>query len=207
MQLDTISGLSILIPLITAGIFFKHLNKTLKKLSVFICFSAITEFLAARYASHGINNMPISHLYAFIQVPLLAWVFRDLISGIRQKVIIILSVLFLLFSAVNLAFWEDLLEFNSNQRYFAAVCIITFCAFYFIQLFIDTKILKIELDPYFWMSAGILIYTAGTLFLFIYAQEVLNGANNAYWNLNCILNIFLNMGLTIALWLGSRKSN
>ena len=206
MHLDTISGLSILIPLVTAGIVFKQLNKTLKKLSVFILFSAVTEYLAARYASNGLNNMFISHLYAFIQVPLVAWIFYDITTGIRRKIVVILAISFLVFSVINLALWESLLVFNSNQRYFAAICIITFCAFYFIQVFIEAKVVKIELEYNFWMSTSILIYTAGTLFLFIYVEKIMNAQNVGYWNINCILNIILNIGLTITLWMGTRKS-
>lgn len=165
----------------------------------------MTEFIASYYSSHGWNNMPISHVYTFIQVPLLAWIFYDITTGIRPKIILFLTALFLTFSVVNLTLWEDLLEFNSNQRYFAAICIIIFCALYFVQIFVDMKIIRIELDPYFWFSAAILLYTAGTLFLFIFAQEVLNGGNSAYWRLNNILNIFLNLGLTLSIWTGSRK--
>lgn len=207
MHLDEISALSILIPLISAVIVFSKLNKTLKKLGVFIVFSVITESFATYYGLNGMNNMPISHLYAFLQVPLLAWIFYDLVTGIRRKLVIALACSFIVFSVLNLILWEDLHVFNSNQRYYAAVCIIFFCAFYFVQIFIDIKIIKIELDPYFWISASILIYTAGTLFLFIFAQEVLNSKNSAFWNLNCILNIFLNLGLTVSLWMGARKLN
>lgn len=206
MHLDVISALSILIPLITAGIVFNKLNKTLKKLSVFILFSAITESLAAVYSLNGWHNLSISHLYAFIQVPLLAWIFYDIITGKWRKALVILTGTYLAFSVLNIILWESLNEFNSNQRYFAAVCIIAFCAFYFIRIFIDTKIIKIERDPYFWISASILIYTAGTLFLFIFVNELVSAGGVDYWDLNCILNICLNLGLTLSLWMGTRTS-
>ncbi len=206
MRIDIISAFTILIPLITAGIAYKHLNKTLKKLSVFILFSACTEVLAAFYSMNGWYNMSISHLYAFIQVPLIAWLFHDILKGISRKAVIYLTIGYLLFSVISLIFWEDLDQFNSNQRYAAAICLFFFCALYYIQIFIDTKIMRIELDPYFWISASVLIYIAGTLFLFIYANELIASGKFDYWYLNNILNIFLNLGLTLSLWMGMRKS-
>lgn len=207
MQIEDISALSILIPLITAGILFRHLNKTLKRLSVFILFSAITESLAAIYFEYGWNNMIISHLYAFVQVPLLTWIYVSFIKGYRRKIILLSCLAFLVFSTINVLLWEDLMMFNSNQRYFAAVVILMFCSFYFIQVFVEAKVVRIELEHNFWMSASILIYTAGTLFLFILKTDLINEQNDDYWSLNCILNIILNLGLTISLWMGTRKSN
>lgn len=151
--------------------------------------------------------MIISHLYAFVQVPLLAWIFSTFINGKKKKVILVLCAAYITFSIVNVLLWENFLEFNSNQRYFAAVVIIAYCLFYYTQIFVEANIIRIELEPKFWISSSILLYTAGTLFLFIYNNELMNSTNQGYWNLNCILNIVLNIGLTVSLWLGVRKSN
>ena len=84
---------------------------------------------------------------------------------------------------------------------------ILYSTMYFGQIFQDAKIVRVELDPYFWMSASLLIYVAGTLFLFIMTKELIKSENNATWDLNCLLNIIQNIGFTIALWMGTRKSN
>lgn len=204
MPLYLISTLSILIPLISAGLLYRRMNKTLKRLSVFILFSTITEALAITYFENGWNNMVISHLYAFLQVPLLAWIFSSFIFGVRQKLILISCIAFLVFSLVNLALWEDLNEFNSNQRYFAAIVILMYCFFYFIQVFVEATVVRIETEYIFWMSGSILLYTAGTFFLFILKNE-LDSQTYDYWDLNCTLNIILNIGLTVSLWMGTRK--
>lgn len=207
MELYDLSALSILIPLVCAVILNKKLNKTLKRLSVFVVFSLITETLATIYFEYGLNNMIVSHLYAFFQVPLLMWIYSSFIVGVQKKIMLFSTIAYLLFSIINLIFWEDLDEFNSNQRYFAAVVILLFCSFYFIQVFVEAKVVRIELESNFWMSASILIYTAGTLFLFILKDQLIKALDEDYWNLNCILNIILNIGLTVSLWLGTRKSN
>lgn len=207
VSIGYISALSILIPLISATLTYNKQNKTLKRLSVFILFSVFTESVALYYGYNGWNNMAISHLYAFIQVPLLAWIFSSFIGGLQNKIILFSTISYLLFSIINLIFWEDLDVFNSNQRYFAAVVIIMFCSFYFIQVFVQASVVNIELESNFWMSAAILIYTAGTLFLFILKSELMEEGSNDYWYVNGILNIILNIGLTVSLWVGTRKSD
>ncbi len=77
---------------------------------------------------------------------------------------------------------------------------------YFIKLFVDAKIQRIEGDHYFWFSSTLLIYTAGTLFLFILGKEVQTEDNYMYWDLHSVLNILLNTGFTITLWMGTRIS-
>lgn len=207
LPLYLISTLSILLPLLSSVIVYKRMNKTLKRLSIFILFSTITETLTIIYFENVWNNIWISHLYTFLQVPLLTWIYSSFIVGVRRKVMVFSCVLFLMFSIINLIFWEDLTDFNSNQRYFAAVVILMFCFFYFVEVFIEAKIVRIELEHLFWMSSAILIYTAGTLFLFILREELIEALDDDYWNLNCILNIILNIGLTVSLWVGTRKSN
>ena len=207
MGIDDLSALSILIPLILAGILFRHLNKTLKRLSVFIVFSALTELMTAIYFELGWNNYWISHVYAFVQIPLFAWIFSSFIAGFKKKLIFFSACTYILFSIVNLLFWEDLTEFNSNQRYFAAFVIVLYCSLYFIQVFSEAEVLQIERESNFWISSSILVYTAGTLFLFILISELMDHSGEDHWKLNCILNIILNLGLTTSLWLGKTKSN
>jgi len=206
LSLGYFSALSVLIPLIAAGFTLRRQNGTLKKLSVFIVLTACTEASAIICSSHGINNMPISHIFTFFQVAIFAWIFSGILKGLGAKIVVILLITFTTFSILNLVLWESVFEFNSNQRYFAAIVLIMYCIGYFMHIFVKTHIERIELDPYFWMCASVLLYTTGTLFLFIFAEEILKGKNNTYWDLNCVLNIILNTGLTLTLWLGTRKS-
>jgi hypothetical protein len=207
LRFDTISALSILAPLLSALLTFSKQERVLRKFCLFILFSALAETAAIVYANNGWNNMPVSHVYTYGQVMISAWIFYDLVTGYKKKTIVVLLISFLCFSIINEMFWEAFKIFNSNQRYFAGITMIIFCTMYFAQLFKDVKIVRVEHDPYFWMSASLLIYIAGTLFLFIMTKELMKSENNATWNLNCLLNIIQNTGFTIALWMGTRKSN
>lgn len=157
--------------------------------------------------SKGQNNLYLFHMFTYFEAILYALIFIDLLKGSQKNVVRILLVCFLIFSVINSALWESFIVFNSNQRYLGGVFIIVYICLYFIQIFNEAKIQKIESDPYFWMTAILLIYTAGTLFLFILADEILTAKNNALWDLHSVLNILLNLGFTLTIWMGARKSN
>lgn len=122
-----------------------------------------------------------------------------------KKIILASAIIFLFYSFLNISFWESLDEFNSNQRYVGGITVISLCLMYFIKLFIDAKIERVEEDHLFWLSAIVLIYTAGTLFLFILGKQVHTEDNEMYWDLHSVLNIILNIGFTITLWMGTKK--
>lgn len=123
-----------------------------------------------------------------------------------KKVIFILASAYLIFSLVNISLWESLSEFNANQRYVGGIAIIGMSLLYFNKIFVDATIQRIEKEHYFWFSSILLIYTAGTLFLFILGKEVHTEANRIYWDLHSVLNVILNIGFTLTLWMGTRTS-
>lgn len=207
LNLSDISALSILLPTFLVFITFSKQNKTLKKLSVFILLTAVFEAYAKYWIISGWNNnMFMFHYYSYFEVFSFAIIFYGIVNNWMKKVILILATIYLTFSLVNISLWESLIEFNANQRYVGGIVIISMTLLYFIKLFIDAKIQRIEGDHYFWFSSTLLIYTAGTLFLFILGNEVQTDDNYVYWDLHSVHNILLNIGFTITLWMGTRIS-
>ena len=206
MTLSDYSACSILLPVLAVFLTLTRQNKTLIRLSVFILVTAVLETIAKIYVHYGVNNMFLFHIYSYIEVFGLAWIFYDLVKNWMRRAIVILVLIYLIFSLINISSWESLVEFNSNQRYVGGVAIIAMTLLYFNTLFVDAKIQRIEEDHYFWFSSILLIYTAGTLFLFILGKQVHTEDNYMYWDLHSVLNIILNIGFTLTLWMGTRKS-
>ncbi|MFT5777351.1 MAG: hypothetical protein ACI837_000283 [Crocinitomicaceae bacterium] len=205
MILDNISALSILLPALVAGITFYWQTKTLRKLSVFVFATLILEISAAILSSYHTNNMWIFHLYTLLEVVFIAWIYNDLSNNRNTKIVNVLLVVFIMFSAVNIICIESLKEFNSYQRFIGGVTIIIYALIYFVQLFKEAKIERLERHAYFWLNSAFLIYFAGTLFLFILTENILADDSHNYWNLHAILNISLNLGYTATLWMGVKK--
>lgn len=204
-MLIILSGISLVLPLILSLINFNKVDKTLKKLSVFIFIFVPIEIFAFYLMFEGKNNLYLFHIFTYVEGIFYALIFYDILKGKMKKLIPYLFFTFLVFSIINSIYWEPLVIFNSNQRSVGGVIILIYVMGYFAQIFHEAKIQKIEQDAYFFMCSSILIYTAGTLFLFILANQVLTEENNAYWDLHSVLNILLNIGFTITLWMGTRK--
>ena len=207
MNLSDISALSILLPLVVGLITIYRQDKTLKKLSVFILVTAVGEVIASLYVYFGENNMFLFHTYSYIEIFAYSIIFMDLQKGWLRKTIPILAGIFVIFSIVNISLWESLKVFNSNQRFVGNILIIIITLLYFVKVFNEATVQKIERDHFFWFSSILLIYTTGTLFLFILGKQVHTKGNSVYWDLHSVLNILLNLGFALTLWLGTRKSN
>ena len=118
--------------------------------------------------------------------------------------IIILS--FLIFSGLNVICNEGLFVFNSAQSYVGGICSILFCLFYFTQVILKAEVEQIEKEPLFILASIWLIYYAGTLFVFILADQILTDDQLHLWSFHSIINIILNIGYLTVLWMGIRKS-
>jgi hypothetical protein len=146
------------------------------------------------------------HFYTYFEVTGFSVIFYGFLNKWMKRIILAMCIFFLIYSLLNITFWESLDVFNSNQRYVGGIVVIALCLLYFIKLFIDAKVERVEQDHLFWLSSILLIYTAGTLFLFILGKQVHTEGNEMYWDLHSVLNIILNIGFTITLWMGTRKS-
>lgn len=208
LSLGTISAYSIILPTIVGVYTFKRNNGTLRKLSVLIFFSAIAELVASIMYNYNMNNLFAFHLHTFVEMTVLSLIFRDIYNGnFKPKLTTVVLILFWIFSIINIFFFDHLDQFNANQRYVAGIIIIIFSLLYYQQMFQELKVERIETHPYFWLCSSLFIYFAGTLFLFILiaSKEILVGSNSyAFWNLHSTLNINLNLGYSITLWMGKK---
>jgi hypothetical protein len=205
LSLAKLSAISVALPCIVAGVTFYWQNKTLRKLSVFIFATLSLEMAAIACSYYHQNNMWIFHIYTLLEVVFAALIYHDILNDWKRKLVIALLIVFLVFSLLNIIFFERLEEFNTNQRFLGGITIIIYSLIYFVQIFKEANIDRIERHAYFWLNSSYLIYFAGTLFLFILTKNILAVEASNYWNLHSVLNILLNLGYTITLWMGARK--
>ncbi len=196
--------------IIGIAVFTRQKIRAFKKLSVLIFFTFIFQIIAFSIGLSGTNNMWLFHLHTWVETTLLSFIFIEILTSWRKRMTQILIISFFIFSIINIAQLESLLEFNSNQRYIAGVGIIIWILMFYFQLFQEAKIERLEHSPYFILNSSLLIYFTGTLFLFIFGKYVITEHNpeqvTDYWHLHSTFNILLNIGYTFTLWMGVKKS-
>lgn len=209
MNLITIiSVYSILAPILFGAFLYRKISFELRLLVFLVVFLGVMEFTSIEIMNKGSNNLPLFHLYTFVEFTIIYSVYKRLaISAKWQGVLKFSALLFFAFSILNLVFWEGIFEFNSNQRYLETVLVFIYCAGFFFELMKRAELLKISAYPYFWLTSGYLVYFAGTFFLFLFSKDILKITEiNYYAIIHGVLNILLNLIYVITLWLGSKRS-
>ena len=201
-----ISSYSVVIPVILGILYFKNRTNALKILSAFVVVGLLTELINNICFYNQINNMPVFHVYTYIEFTVISSIFFLILESKRLKMTVIgLMLAFYIFSAINLIYWESLIDFNSNQFAVEALIIFTYCITYYSQLMKNPEIIHLENHPYFILVSGYFIYFSGTFTLFISSKELLLTNNEGYWMLNSILNTLLNITYAIVLWKSRKK--
>lgn len=203
--IDVISTFSIIVPAVAGALLFKKVPRTLKILCLYIFAALLTEAFIFILSYNGANNLFLFHLFTYLEYTSVALIFYSLAySKLWKWIIVIVSLGFILYSVINVIFYESIFEFNSNQRYVQAIIIIVFCVGYFVELLRNVQHMYLERHPYFVFASSYLIYISGTIFLFLFSKDFMGNAVNKYWAFHGVLNIWLNLSYVAVLWLGRK---
>ena len=171
--LDHIMPWSVLVPIICGLLFYPKLGKEEKYILLYTCMGAVFNLLADYFAGKYRNNMPVFHLYAVLEFTLCALFFRSVFSGTRLARFFPAAIIsFVVFSALNVFFMQDIFSFNSYPRTIAAVTIIVLCLVHMYRM-LGRKQDKAEGKSSLTISVGLLLYFSGSLFLFMFSRYLL----------------------------------
>lgn len=197
-----VSTFSILAPAIAGAIFYSRLLTVLRILYFFILTTLALEIITRILFEYGMNNLFLFHAYSFIEFSIIALIYYRLSPNkLWRKLILRIFILFQTYSMVSLLFFENVSRFNSIQRYTEMGLLSILFLTYLLIRKRELAGLPLHKDPLIVLTAAWLIYFGGTLYLFIYGNEVLE-QDNRYWIIHGIFNIFLNISYTFVLWLG-----
>ena len=205
INLTVISSLSIIVPVLLGAILFRRLNPVLRLLACFLFVSVLFEGIAFTLYNKGMNNLFLFHAYAYVELGFITTIFYRLTTNSNWRLVIKLLIAgFLVFSAINLILFESIFEFNANQRYLECIIILVLCIGYFTELIHKAEHIYLEKNPYFWLASTYLIYFAGNSLLFLFYYKLSDDGTDSYWDLHSTLNLCLNLGSTVVLWMGRK---
>jgi hypothetical protein len=201
IALDFISGFSILAPLIVGAIFYSQLMRASKAIFLIVLITFVMEIIVQVLAEAGINNMPVFHLYTFLEFSIILIFYRRLKPSIRWNIFTkILFIIFIAFSIINLTFNESIFVFNSLQRNIEALLLSIVFVSYLSNFFNVENNSSLRKEPFFIQTAGFMLYFGGTLFLFTFGVELLKEGQSYFWMIHALFNILLNIIYTHTLW-------
>jgi hypothetical protein len=213
ISLADISTYSILLP---SGMVFipnRNHDKSIYLIKILIIVNLVLNlfneyYISNYYKSADKNNMFLFHFFTLCEGVLLLLYFR---SFYFEKMIrFVFFTLLIAFSSlvfINLFFFEPIREYPSITRSIECTLIMILCLSFFVRLFKQSDISNLLQYSHYWMVSGFILYFAGTFFMNIVGQLVLQKNNLGFnvYDIHSILNIFLNIIYTIALWMSSRR--
>jgi len=125
-----------------------------------------------------------------------------------KRIIAFISILFLAFSLVyyflNIG---NPKKFDSPSASIESILIIGFCILFLFDQLNTPEIVIIYESHRFWVITGFLIYMAGGLFLFIYADDFTKEQKNYYWTINSFINLVKDIFIGVAIIMKKNNIN
>ncbi len=176
---------------------------------VFYSFSTdlLTKYLIEReLITENIANTLWS-LFTIIEFCSFAFFFYfNLRNNLLKKLIISTIIAFIIFCITNL-----FLRFSAYDNMdtipvtFQAIFIMTLCVIYFFEQIRNPKALFIYSTSEFWIVTGILVYLAGTFFIFIYSSNLTQAELDKYWPINYVFNTLKNILFGLGIYIHGRN--
>lgn len=199
-ELLYISALSIIIPLSFGIILYKSLTLALKILLIYILSLGIFELWTAILFLNKFSNIFLFHIQVIVEFALLSFLYIKLHRHRSARWILgIVSIVFTLYFFGSVM-TTDLSEFNSLNRIIESCVLIAFFVSYIISGNKRSKVPYIEMNPYFILTFGLIIYFSGTAFVFLFANHLDDNSFLPTWTIHSILNIFVNIIYASVIW-------
>lgn len=175
---------AILIPIVIGLIKSVHKKAPSKTIFFYLIFATLIYIVSRILGYHGINNLPLLHLYTIVEYIFILWYFRAALNEVKaSKVIGILMVVFPILSILDLLLIQDIFQFNSYPRPVAALIIIGLCMYYFFRYSGNENKKSWSSVPLNWISSGLLVYFCSGLIYFAFLSIITKHASAAIYYL------------------------
>ncbi len=165
--------------------------------------------LGLLYLSQKHINRFLYSSFTFIEFSLFAWVLFTIIKNQRfKKVLMALSVAFIVFLfAYNML--TKVNAFDSIPIGIETILILVFSFYYLFEQINDTSTLFIYSKFSFWVILGILLYLAGSFFIYIFSNQLLSEHRDEevakYWMITNVFSILKNIFFVIAIMVNTNR--
>lgn len=199
--LENISVFSHLLPLLVFFLFLKR-NKLIrvKVLLFYIVISFINDNLLLIFNSSRYDRLTyvILSTYTIFEYSIFTYFLYSIIDNkIFKSIVAACTLGFFLFALITF-FFSKQNDFDSLSASIESILIIAFCIFYLFDQLNKPQVMFIYQDPNFWFVVGFMVYLAGTLFLFIEANDLAKPIRDNFWKILLFANITKNILFAIA---------
>lgn len=168
---------------------------------VYCLYSFLNDSLIIYRDFFGISNSGVFYLLSFFTILeyilFSTVIYSYLKKNIFKKIILAISPLFLAFSVI-LLIQANTSNIDSTTITVENIIIIIFCLFFFFEEISEPRVTFIYSINKFWVIAGILIYSTGTFFLFMFSENLSDDEWDKWSIINYVFTILKNSSFSIA---------
>lgn len=195
------------IPILLFLFYWKKRNGS-RPLQVVVLYCFFVDFLISYvmgFVAHRPLKITLYASYTFFEyVAFSYFIFLHINNKEFKKVLLTLSVLFFAFITVYYL-TVNFKRIDSIPIGVEAILIITFACYYLYEEMKDSTTLFIYLKPTFWIVFGIILYLAGSFFIYIYAGTLSKSEGQKYWYITNIFSIIKNIFFSVAVLLHNQS--
>ncbi|GGM73072.1 hypothetical protein GCM10010967_00610 [Dyadobacter beijingensis] len=202
--------LPVLLAAVMAFMRYRKARPPVKLLCWLIFFALFIESISRVLWFFKTSNLFLWPVYIVVEFGLLLWMFSLVLeqkwlnrARIWVLVFFVCVVLIREFGQKGQSVWID----NAGRSLESAMVIFLALA-YFYKVFQELKVQNLLLEPFFWVSAGLLLFFSGNFLIFVFMNFILlysKNLNDQIWVIHALMNYMLYITYAIALWVGRKK--
>ncbi|GGH54090.1 hypothetical protein ACN9ML_23085 [Dyadobacter endophyticus] len=175
-----------------------------------IFFALCIESISRVFWFLKVSNLFLWPIYITVEFALLTWMYSLVLD--RKWLTTLRGWMLAAFTGIVLvrelgqhgqSVWID-----NAGRSIESVVVILLALSYFFKVFQELKVQNLLVEPFFWVSAGLLLFFSGNFLIFIFMNFILlysKNLNDQIWVIHALMNYMLYITYSIALWVGRGK--
>jgi hypothetical protein len=198
-----LASISVLLPIIVGFYRKKYLSSELKILLFYLIIYSIFDLSEWLYVLLGKkNNMYLHNISEWISMLITGILYFKILDTTLKKNIV-LALIFIIIIQNLLQFnWAELAGYSFTLN---KLILIFFVFLHFQSIITELNISNILLHPPFWISAAFMIFSCGTLFIYLFwnytlSTTIQNSIFRVYDNFEQIFRILFMLLFSIAFW-------
>ncbi len=174
----------------------------LKLFPPFLFIVLVIEILTSYMASRGKNNVAIYNFFNVFEFWFYLWLLSLIITNKKVKKIVRITVLlYTVVFVINTFFVQDITTVQTITYSLGCLLIVSFCIYYFLELFILPKAVRLWNNPSFWVCFGLLFFYCCSfplIGLIHYWMDISKFLIRNFFKIVNILDVFLYTSFMIA---------
>ena len=168
-----ISNFATIPPLVLGLLNLKYLRGAWQWVFGFVVLGFIISMLNVHVFA-GVNNLFLVHLYVPLKFILFTGAYRHFLKGfISTRILVSVMILFLGYCIYNTIFIQRITEYNSYPRALGSLVLAIYAILWYLKSLSRMEITRLRDEPTVWFNTGMLVYFAGSFFVFILSNQVL----------------------------------